>query len=72
MTIGLSLGFNYDKHNWKHNNQNLNAIPYAVWVIVLKKILPSYLYFKAHQILKLHCSSSRLAVIFAQSIGARC
>ena len=34
--------------------------------------LPSNLQYKAHQYTKLQCLSSRLAVVFAQSIEARC
>ena len=34
--------------------------------------LPSNLWYKAHKITKLKCFSSRLAVVFAQSIEAMC
>ena len=34
--------------------------------------MASNLWYKAHQIPKLKCSSSRLAVVFAQPIEARC
>ena len=36
------------------------------------KILSSNIWYKAHQIPKLICFSSRLAVVFTQSIEARC
>ena len=36
------------------------------------KALPSNLYYKVNKISKLKCYSSRLAVVFAQSIEARC
>ena len=34
--------------------------------------LPENLFFKSHQISKLKCFSSPLAVVFGQSIEARC
>ena len=42
----------------------------SVWII--KQELPSSLKYKLHQIPKLKCFSFRLAVVFAQSVEARC
>ena len=44
---------------------------FILWIIVSHDI-PSDLKYKAHEIYKLKCVSSRLAVVFAQSIEARC
>ena len=49
---------------WKERSLYLN--------MYCTRQLPSNIWYKLHQIPKLKCFSSRLAVVFAQSIEARC
>ena len=53
-------------------NISAEATPEATPEAYKRKRLPQNLLYKSHPIRKLKCLSSRLAVVFAQSIEARC